>query len=74
MRVHFTDITIRTFKPGAYWDDATPGFGVRVGKRAKTWTVMRGLTGSASPSAAIPTCRSPTPGRRRSGSYPKNAG
>jgi hypothetical protein len=43
MRVHFTDITIRTFKPGAYWDDSTPGFGVRVGKRAKTWTVMRGL-------------------------------
>lgn len=43
MRVHFTDISIRSFKPGSYWDDATPGFGVRVGRRAKTWTVMRGL-------------------------------
>jgi len=39
MRVHFTDISIRKFKPGSYWDDSTPGFGVRVGKHAKTWTI-----------------------------------
>lgn len=46
MKVHLTDIAVRNFRPTAanktYWDDATPGFGVRVGKRAKTWTVMRG--------------------------------
>ncbi|MDB5438805.1 MAG: site-specific recombinase, phage integrase family, partial [Caulobacteraceae bacterium] len=37
---------MRALKPTAqyvtYWDDTTPGFGIRVGKRSKTWTVMRG--------------------------------
>jgi hypothetical protein len=44
MRVHFTDISVKKFKPGSYWDDSTPGFGVRVGKHAKTWTIMRGAS------------------------------
>ena len=45
-RLHLTDITVRSLKPTksyvSYWDDTTPGFGIRVGLRSKTWTVMRG--------------------------------
>ena len=44
--VHLTDLSVRALKGSekyvTYWDDATPGFGIRVGKRSKTWTVMRG--------------------------------
>ncbi|MEJ7925784.1 site-specific integrase [Sphingobium sp. AN641] len=43
-----TDIAVRALKASetyvTYWDTTTPGFGVRVGKRSKTWTVMRGRT------------------------------
>jgi len=45
--LHLTDLAVRNLKPAAnltYWDNATPGFGVRVGQRTKTWTVMRGAT------------------------------
>src|SRR5437868_3835289 len=43
MRVHLTDIVVqRLQKPGSYFDEATPGFGIRVGKNRKTWVVMRG--------------------------------
>jgi len=44
--LHLTDMAVRALKPTdgyvSYWDDTTPGFGIRVGKRSKTWTVMRG--------------------------------
>lgn len=44
--LHLTDISVRALKGSdkyaTYWDDTTPGFGIRVGKRSKTWTVMRG--------------------------------
>jgi integrase len=44
--LHLTDISVRALKASekhvTYWDTTTPGFGVRVGKRTKTWTVMRG--------------------------------
>jgi hypothetical protein len=43
--MHLTDLSVRALKPAAnitYWDDHTPGFGIRVGRRAKTWCVMRG--------------------------------
>jgi hypothetical protein len=44
--LHLTDMRIRTLNASdgqtTYWDDTTPGFGIRVGKKAKTWTVMRG--------------------------------
>jgi hypothetical protein len=43
--LHLTDLSVRALKPGTnktYWDDSTPGFGVWVGRRAKTWTVVRG--------------------------------
>jgi len=43
MRTHFTDVVVQRLQhPGTYWDDATPAFGVRVGKNRKTWIVMRG--------------------------------
>lgn len=44
MRIHLTDIAVKKLKPAtaAYWDDSTPGFGVRVGKHTKTWIVVRG--------------------------------
>lgn len=44
--LHLTDLSVKALKGSdtytTYWDDVTPGFGVRVGKRSKTWTVMRG--------------------------------
>lgn len=44
--LHLTDLAIRALKGSdrnaTYWDDTTPGFGIRVGTRTKTWTVMRG--------------------------------
>lgn len=42
MRTHLTDKSIKTYRTGHYWDDHTPGLGVRVGKHAKTWIIMRG--------------------------------
>ena len=44
MQLHLTDLAVRTLKPGYYWDEATPGFGIRVGKKAKAWTIIRGNT------------------------------
>lgn len=45
-RLHLTDAAVRALKGTAkyvtYWDDVTPGFGIRVGLRKKSWTVMRG--------------------------------
>ncbi len=42
--LHLTDIAVRALKPTdgyvSYWDDTTPGFGIRVGKRSKTWMVI----------------------------------
>lgn len=44
--LHLTDLSVRALKGTdahvTYWDTTTPGFGVRVGKHTKTWTVMRG--------------------------------
>lgn len=46
--MRLTDITLRqlTVETGQkrYYDDSTPGFGVTVGKRTKTFFVMRGQT------------------------------
>jgi integrase len=47
MRVHLTDIAVRALKPTPgkqfkVWDTSTPGFGVLVGERAKSWIVMYG--------------------------------
>lgn len=42
---HLTDATVRNLKSDrniSYMDDATRGFGIRVGKHTKTWVVVRG--------------------------------
>jgi integrase len=42
-KLHMTDVVVsRLQRPGTYWDETTPGFGIRVGKNRKTWIVMRG--------------------------------
>jgi len=38
----FTDATVRTLPPGLHYDEHTPGFGIRVGTRRRTWVVVRG--------------------------------
>lgn len=40
--VAFTELTIRHLKPGSYFDEKTPAFGIRIGKNRKTWIVVRG--------------------------------
>ncbi|MEG3143189.1 site-specific integrase [Sphingomonas sp. RT2P30] len=44
--VHLTDVSVKSLKPSekyvTYFSDITPGFGIRVGKRSRTWIVMRG--------------------------------
>lgn len=47
MRAQLTDITVRSLKPEPgrqlkVWDTKTPGFGVRVNGRTKSWIVMFG--------------------------------
>jgi integrase len=47
MRVHLTDIAVRALKPTPgkqfkVWDTSTPGFGVLVNERSKSWIVMHG--------------------------------
>ena len=42
--IQFTDLSIRALKSDAqidYWDTKTPGFGIRVGKHAKTFMVKK---------------------------------
>lgn len=41
-KVAFTELRIRNLRPGAYFDEKTPAFGIRVGKNRKTWIVIRG--------------------------------
>lgn len=36
-----TDLTVQSLKPGLYMDRKTPAFGLRVGKRRKTWIVLK---------------------------------
>ena len=41
---HLTDLVVSRLKtPGSYFDEATPAFGIRVGKNRKTWIIMRGV-------------------------------
>lgn len=40
-RIALTDITIRSLKPGTWFDEKLPAFGLRVGKNTKTWVVIR---------------------------------
>ena len=41
-KLAFTELSIRNLKPGSYFDEKTPAFGIRVGKNRKTWIVVRG--------------------------------
>jgi hypothetical protein len=40
--LHFTDLAIRSLPEGLYFDEATPAFGIRVGKTRRTWLVTKG--------------------------------
>jgi len=46
MRAHLTDVSVRALKPATeqyrVWDTKTPGFGVAVNGRTKSWIVMYG--------------------------------
>jgi integrase len=43
MHIHFTDVAISRLRTeGMYYDEATPAFGIRVGKHRKSWFVVRG--------------------------------
>lgn len=46
--MRLTDLSVRALRGSdtytTYFDDTLPGFGVRVGKRTKTWLVVRGKT------------------------------
>jgi integrase len=41
MKLTLSDLIIRKLKQGLYWDAATPAFGIRVGKRKKTFLVVK---------------------------------
>jgi integrase len=40
--VRFTDLSVRSLKPGLYFDEVTPAFGLRVGAHRRTWLVVKG--------------------------------
>jgi integrase len=47
MKLHLTDLAVKKLSPPetgqvTYWDDATPGFGLRLSARAKSYVVMYG--------------------------------
>jgi len=41
-KIAFSDLGVRSFKPGLYYDTRTRGFGMRVGQRRRTWFVIKG--------------------------------
>src|ERR1700752_954512 len=42
-RLHLTDVVVQRLKTvGIYYDEATPAFGIRVGKNRKAWVITRG--------------------------------
>jgi len=46
--IRFTDLAIRSLSEGLYFDEATPAFGIRVGKTRRTWLVIKGARASRS--------------------------
>lgn len=40
-RRKFTDISVRRLPEGMHWDESTPAFGLRVGKRARTFIAVK---------------------------------
>jgi integrase len=41
-KIAFTDLAIRSLRPGVHFDARTPRFGIRVGKNRRTWIVLQG--------------------------------
>lgn len=41
-KLNLTDLSLRSLKPGMYWDVTVPAFGIRVQKRRRTFLVMMG--------------------------------
>lgn len=39
---NFTDVVVRSLPEGLHFDERLPGFGMRVGKRRRTWIVVHG--------------------------------
>jgi integrase len=39
--IRFTDIGLRALPEGFYFDERTPGFGIRIGKKRKTWIALK---------------------------------
>ncbi len=39
--ISLTDLSLRSLRPGEYWDAKLPTFGVRIGKNAKTFLVKK---------------------------------
>jgi hypothetical protein len=37
----FTDLTVRSLPEGLHFDERTPGFAIRIGKKRKTWLVVK---------------------------------
>ena len=42
VQIALTDIAVRTLKPGRYFDEKLPAFGIRIGKHRRTWIAMKG--------------------------------
>ena len=40
--IRLTDLAVRSLQEGVYFDERTPSFGLLVGKRRKTWLVVKG--------------------------------
>ncbi len=39
--LRFTDLSIKSLPEGVYFDQRTPSFGIRIGKRRKTWLIVK---------------------------------
>lgn len=39
--LRLTDLSVQSLKPGLYFDDGLPSFGIRVGIKRKTWLVVK---------------------------------
>jgi hypothetical protein len=44
--LRFTDLSLRSLSQGIYYDERTPAFGIRIGKRRKTFFVVKDQTRS----------------------------
>jgi integrase len=42
--IRFTDLSVRSLPVGTFFDERTPCFGIRVGKRRRTWIVVKDQT------------------------------